>query len=157
GKSVRFHDLATGKITRKVADWAYIPLLVLSPAGDKMVSSDGTLMNIVDRKELLNVGRLGWPNPSARFSADRRTLVAAVVGHLDLTSGPPAEEIAVFDATLGKELRRFANVVGKFDAIDTAGLSRDGKMVITVCHRNKVDEQTIALWETETGRERGHF
>jgi WD40 repeat protein/DNA-directed RNA polymerase specialized sigma24 family protein len=157
GKSVRFHDLATGKVTHEVADWAYIPLLVLSPAGDKMVSADGTLMNVVDRKERLNVGRLGWPNPSARFSADGRTLVAAVVGHLDLTSGPPAEEIAVFDATLGKELRRFGNVVGKFHAIDAAGLSRDGKMVITVCHRNKVDEQTITLWETETGRERGHF
>jgi hypothetical protein len=122
-----------------------------------MVSSDGTLMNVVDRKELLKVGRLGWPNPCARFSADGRTLVAAVVGHVDLTSGPPAEEIAVFDATLGKELRRFANVVGKFDAIDAAGLSSDGKMVITVCHRNKVDEQTITLWETETGRVRGHF
>src|SRR5262249_21031460 len=120
--------------------------------------ADGTLMNVVDGKKLLNVGHLGWPNPSASFSADGRTLVAAVVGDLDLTSDPPAKEIAVFDATLGKELRRFGKRVETSYAIAAAALSTDGKMVVTVVStRDKPEEQIITLWETETGRERGHF
>jgi WD40 repeat protein len=163
GKSVRFHDLATGKITREVADGAYNPPIVLSPAGDQMVCSDGNLRNAADRKELLEIGRIGAPNLSVKFSEDGRRLVAAVVAkgpydHLDLRSDPPAEEIAVIDPIEGKELQRFGKREEKFYAIDTAALSRDGKMVITAgASGNKPDEQIITLWETETGKERGHF
>ena len=43
--------------------------------------------------------------------------------------------------------------------IDAAALSRDGKMVVaSVMERGKRDGQTtVILWETATGRERGHF
>jgi hypothetical protein len=159
GKSVRFHDLATGKITHENANAAENWPIVLSPAGDKMVCADGTLMNVVDRKKLLNVGHLGWPNPSVRFSADGRLLIAAVVRPEKLVlDEPPAEEIAVFDAVQGKELRRFGKRVETSYAIDAAALSTDGKMVITVVStRGKPEEQIITLWETDTGRERGHF
>jgi hypothetical protein len=160
---LRFHDLTTGKVTREVPGGAQNPPIILSPAGDKMVCAHGTLMTVADCKEILNVGHFGWPNPTVRFSSDGRRLMAAVVakhpewGDVDLRDGPPAEEIAVFDAVEGKELRRFANVVGTFQAIDGATLSRDGKTVVTVWHAQKSDDQIITLWETETGRERGHF
>ncbi len=160
GKSLRFHDLSTGKVTHEGPD-AYHRPIALSPAGDTMVCSDGTLMNVADRKELLHIGRIYAPNPSVRFSADGRRLVAAVVAkgpYKDFLSDPPAEEIAVIDPIEGKELRRFGKTVGKYHALDAAALSRDGKMVITVGgDEDKPDEQIITLWETETGRERGHF
>jgi hypothetical protein len=77
---------------------------------------------------------------------------------LDLLDSPPAEEITVFDVIEGKELRRFGRRVGKRYTIDAAALSRDGKMVIsTGASGDKPDEQVITLWETETGKERGHF
>lgn len=163
GKSVRFHDLITGKITHEVANAAYHAPIVHSPAADKMVCSDGNLRNAADRKELLRIGRIGWPNRSVKFSADGRRLVAAVVAkspYKIYLSDPPAEEIAVIDPIEGKELRRFGKRIGtEFYVIDAAALSRDGKMVVTgLRDGRKWNGQTIiTLWETETGRERGHF
>jgi RNA polymerase sigma factor (sigma-70 family) len=160
GLSVRFHDLPTGKVTREIARGAYNQPIALSPAGDKMVCWDGTVMNIADGKELFNLGHLGSrPNPSVRFSADGRRLIATVVSpERLLLNDPPAEAIAVFDAIEGKELRQFGKKDGPLYAIDAAALSRDGKMVVTTAstHENP-HEQIITLWETETGRERGHF
>jgi WD40 repeat protein len=157
GKSFRFHDLATGKITHEVANAANIPPIALSPANDKTVCSDGTLRNAADRKELLH---LGWRNRGVSFSADGRRLVAAVMSKATAKlplGDPPTEEIAVIDPIEGKELRRFGMQVGKFHAIDTVALSRDGKMVVTVGHSRDEAEAEIKLWETETGRERGHY
>jgi RNA polymerase sigma factor (sigma-70 family) len=158
-KSARFHDLATGKITREIADSASNKPMVLSPSGDKMVCYHGDVINVADRKKLFNIGRVYETNPSIAFSADGRKLMAAVVAEVDLTSGPPADEIVVFDATEGKELRRFGKDPENRCVIDSAALSRDGKTVVAgVRERNKSDGQTtIILWETETGRERGHF
>jgi WD40 repeat protein len=160
GKAVRFHDLSTGKVTREDADGFYRPI-ALSPDGDKVIRSNGTLMHVADRKQLLDVGRVYESNPSVRFSADGRRLVAAVVEKgpgKEFLNDPPAEEIAVFDAIAGKELRRFGRKVGIYYTIAAAALSSDGKTVVTVgASGDKRDEQIITLWETETGRERGHF
>jgi WD40 repeat protein len=161
-KSLGFHDLATGKVTREAALAAEIPPMVLSPAGDKLVCADGNLRNAVDRKELVEVGRFGWPNRSVKFSADGRMLVAAVVAkrlETAVLSSPPAEEIAVIDPSAAKELRRISKRIGtEFYVIDAAALSSDGKMVVAALRdKRKWDEPLITLWETETGRERGHF
>src|SRR5437762_1006712 len=117
-------------------------------------------MNAADRKELLSVGRLGYPSPTVRFSADGRRLIAAVVAKspFDLRSDPPAEEIAVIDPIEGKELRRFGKSTDHFYAIDAAALSRDGTTVVTVGGVGYTSaERIVTLWETETGRERGSF
>jgi WD40 repeat protein len=163
GYAVRFHDLATGAVTREVASAAYYPL-ALSSAGDKMVCSDGILRNAADGKEIVSVGRIGRGNPGIRFSADGRRLVAAVVaqlpGDFDIRSDPPADEIAVIDPIEGKELRRLRKKVGsEWYTIEAVTLSRDGKMVVaSVQEGSKWDGQTLViLWETATGRERGHF
>ena len=159
--ALKYHDLATGKVVREVAKGAYHPPRVLSPAINRMGCSDGNLRNAADGKELLEIGQAGWPNPSIMFSADGRLLAAAVVSRRTAklpVSDPPAEEITVIDAIEGKELRRFGKSVEKFHAIHTAALSRDGKTVVSVADAgDKPDEQLITLWETETGRERGHF
>ncbi len=125
GTSARFHDLTTGKVIREIADGAYHQPLALSPAGDKMVCSDGTLRNAADGKEVLKIGRVYGSNPSVKFSADGRRLIAAVTakgphGDFDPRCDPPAEEIAVVDAIEGKELRRFGKRVEKYYAIDAA-------------------------------------
>jgi WD40 repeat protein len=162
GKAVRFHDLTTGKVIQEGADLYHRPI-ALSPAGDKMVRLDGALMNVADRKELMKVGRINGSNPSVRFSADGRRLVAAVVakspyGDFDMRNDPPAEEVAVIDVIKGKELRRFGQRTGRYYALDAAALSRDGKTVITAGFLGDTpDEQIITLWEAETGKERGHF
>jgi WD40 repeat protein len=164
-KASRFRNLDTGKVTREFASADSYPV-ALSPSGDKMVCSDGILRNAADRKELLPVGILGTRNLSVRFSADGRRLAAAVTAKNDdpgkyfLSSEPSAEEIAVIDPIGGKELRRFGKKIGTaFYMIEAAALSQDGKMVVTSFREgNKYDGQAIlTLWETETGRERGHF
>jgi RNA polymerase sigma factor (sigma-70 family) len=159
-KALRFHDLTTGKVIREDPSLFHRPI-ALSPAGDKMVCTDGTLVTVADHKELFKVGHLGGSNPWVRFRVDGRRLVAAVVAQGPeklFLNDPPAEEIAVFDVIEGKELRRFGKREGKYYALDAAALSRDGKMVITAgAFGDKRDEQIITLWETETGRERGHF
>lgn len=161
-KSVRFRSLDTGKVIREFANTAVYPI-ALSPTGKSMVCSDGNLRNADDRKELLAVGHMHALNPSIRFSADGRRLVAAQMEkRLEklLLSDPPAEEIAVIDAIGGKELRRFSKKMGnELYVIEAIALSQDGKMVVTSLRdRRRYDGPTIiALWETETGRERGHF
>jgi WD40 repeat protein len=158
-QSARFHDLATGKITREIADSASNKPIVLSPTGDKMVCYHGDVINVADRKKLFDIGTVYRTNPSIAFSADGRTLIAAVVAKIALLCDTPADEIAVFDVTEGKELRRFGKDPGSRYVIDAAALSRDGKTIVTsVREANKTDGQTtVVLWETETGRERGHF
>jgi WD40 repeat protein len=160
GRRVRFHDLSTGNVTREAPDDAHRPM-VLSPAGDKLVASDGALITTLVGKELVNIGRVYWRNPSVKFSVDGRTLVAAVVAPIpfvDVRSEPPAEEITVIDPLEGRHLRRFGKRDEKYSPIDAATLSRDGKTVVTVRESgNRPDEQLITLWETETGKERGHF
>jgi WD40 repeat protein len=160
-KSTRFHDLATGQVIREVPDGAYNPPHALSPSGKAMVCSDGTLRTAPERKDLLPVGHLGVPNPTARFSADGRRLMAAVIPESPVKSfisDPPAEEIAVADAIQAKEVRRFGKPEGKFRPIDAAALSADGKTVVTVWAADpKSGEQVLTLWEADTGRERGHF
>jgi RNA polymerase sigma factor (sigma-70 family) len=161
GNSLHFHDLATGKITHEAAYADNIWPVALSPASDKMLCSDGNLRSAADRKELIKVGVLG--RPPVRFSADGRALVAAVLGKNvqrieGLGYSSDEEEIAVIDPIEGKELRRFGERFGKLYTIDAIALSRDRKMVVTLGHsRNKSEEPIIKLWETETGRERGHF
>ena len=161
-KSTRFRDLDTGKVTREFANAASYPV-ALSPTGKTMVCSDGNLRNVADRKELLAVGHIYALNPSIRFSADGRRLVAAQVAerpYKNYLSDPPAEEIAVIDPIEGKELRRFGKKVGNaFYLIEAVAFSKDGKMVVTSFREgNKYDGQTVlTLRETETGRERGHF
>jgi WD40 repeat protein len=167
-QSIRLHDLTTGKVTHevKVANAASNWPILLSPAGDKMVSRDGNLSNVhlrnvADSKMLLHIGRVYFVNPSVSFSADGRRLVAAVVANSPdkgLLVDPPAEEIAVIDPIQGKELRRFGKSIEKFRPIDAAALSQDGKMVITAAvSADNPAEQVITLWETDTGRARGHF
>src|SRR4029077_18671531 len=78
-KAARFHDAATGKVSREIADGAYNQPIALSPAADKMVLADGTLMNLADRKKVFQIGLLGRAHPGVWFSADGRRLVAAVV------------------------------------------------------------------------------
>jgi RNA polymerase sigma factor (sigma-70 family) len=160
GRSLRFHDLTTGKVTREDATGNSYPPLVLSPTGDRTISSEGSVKNVADSSDLLNVGRLGWPTPSAQFSADGRRLVAAVVWNSawDLRSGPPADEIVVIDPIAGKELRRFGKRDVKYPSIDAVALTRDGKMIVSAeTSGDSPNEQIITLWETETGKERGHF
>jgi RNA polymerase sigma factor (sigma-70 family) len=164
-KASRFRNLDTGKVTREFDNAVSYPI-ALSPAGDKMVCSDGILRSAVDRKELFQIGTIGTRNLSVRFSADGRRLAAAVTAKDDnpgkyfLSGEPSAEEITVIDPIGGKELRRFGKKIGTaFYLIDAAVLSSDGKMVVTsFLEGNKYDGQAIiTLWETETGRERGHF
>jgi hypothetical protein len=159
--TLRYHDVTTGKVVREVAEGAYDQPIVLSPAGDKMVAHSGILMSVGDRKKILNVGRVGYPNYSVKFSADGRRLIAAVVHDSegkDVLCSPPAEEIAAIDVAAAKKLRRFAKRDGKYHEIHAATLSRDGKTVFTTGHSGgKPDEQIITLWEFDTGRERGHF
>jgi RNA polymerase sigma factor (sigma-70 family) len=188
GKSVRFHDLTTGRVIREFVDASRaLNPMALSPAGDKMVSFDGAgtdalgrqlaiLMNAADGKKLVQIPIKGvatgscssaMQHPWLSFSADGRRLATAVTRFHETVSGTPTEiavlafdgtptEIAVFD---GKELRRFGKKIGdRFYGIDAAAISRDGKTVVTgVGDCYKPDEQIITLWETETGRERGHF
>jgi WD40 repeat protein len=160
GRIVRFHDLTTGKVSREGADDVQRPM-ALSPAGDKFVSIYGTLINVADRKELLKVHGAYTGARSIWFSQDGRTLVAAVIPERTLKSAmsnPPAEEVAVFDLAHGKELRRFGMSGEKYRAIHTVALSRDGKTIATVRNSEEMPgEQVVTLWETETGRERGHF
>jgi WD40 repeat protein len=160
-KSSRFHDLTTGKVTREIADGAYNPPAALSPTGKLMVCSDGHLRTMADRKELVEVGRLGMPTVSVRFSADGGRLAAAVVErspHKSYLVDPQADEIALIDSIEGRELRRFGMRPGRHGAIDVAALSSDGKtVVITGRSDDGSDEQLITLWEADTGRERGYF
>jgi WD40 repeat protein len=160
-KTTKFHDVATGRVLRTIADGAYHAPQALSPTGKHMVCADGHLRTAADLRERFNVGRFGYPNPTARFSADGRRLVAAVISLAegkDFRSDPPADEITVVDPVAGKELRRFAKWENKFNPLDAAGLSRDGKTVVTIrASDGRPDEQVVTLWETETGRERGHF
>jgi WD40 repeat protein len=160
-KTTKFHDIATGRVLRTIADGAYHAPQALSPTGKDMVCSDGHLRTAVDLRERFKVGRFGYPNPTARFSADGRRLVAAVISLAegkDFRSDPPADEVVVVDPIAGKELRRFAKWDEKFNPLDAAGLSRDGKTVVTIrASDRQPGEQVVTLWETETGRERGHF
>jgi WD40 repeat protein len=160
-KTTMFHDVATGRVLRTIADGAYHAPQALSPTGKDMVCSDGHLRTAADLRERLKVGRFGYPNPTARFSADGRRLVAAVISLAegkDFRSDPPADEVVVVDPIAGKELRRFAKWQEKFNPLDAAGLSRDGKTVVTIRASGGLPhEQVVTLWETETGRERGHF
>jgi WD40 repeat protein len=157
---VRFHDLATGKIIQVVPDDGHRPL-ALSPTGDRFVGLEGDLMTVADRKLIAHIDGVYASNASVRFSADGRRLIAAVLNRDSRNwdaSDPPPEEVAVFDATEGKELRRFGKRVGKSYAIEAVALSADGKMTATLRNSGeKPGEQLITLWETETGRERGHF
>ena len=161
-KRVRFHDLTTGQVTREVADDFHRPI-ALSPAGDQFIGLDGSLMNVSDRKEVLHVRGLYTRGRNVRFSSDGRTLVAAVVPESPLeiktyASDPAAEEIAVFGQVEGKELRRFGRRGERFRGIEAIALSANGKTVVTVHDSEDIpDQQVITLWETETGRERGHF
>jgi WD40 repeat protein len=158
-RSVRFHDLTTGKVTGE-ADDSYRPI-ALSPTGDKLVGLDGALITVADRKEVFRIPGVYPSNTSVRFNADGRVLIAAAIperAHKFYTSDPPAEEVAVVDPIAGKELRRFGKTDEQRRSIDAVALSRDGKTVVTVrASGDKPDEQLITLWETETGRERGHF
>jgi len=160
GRIIRFHDLTTGKVIREESDDIQRPM-ALSPAGDKFVSFYGTLINVADRKELLKIHGAYTGGRSVWFSTDGRTLVAAVIPERSLMSSmsePPAEEVAVFDLVQGKELRRFVKVGEKHRAIHTNALSRDGKTIATVRNSEEIPgEQVITLWETETGRECGHY
>src|SRR5262249_54081607 len=70
----------------------------------------------------------------------------------------PAEEVVVIDPIEIKELRRFGKRDGKGYAIDAVALSRDGKITVTArASEDRPGEQVLTLWETETGKERGHF
>jgi WD40 repeat protein len=160
GRAIRFHDLTTGKVIREEADDLQRPM-ALSPAGDKFVSIYGTLINVADHKELLKIHGAYTGARTVWFSQDGRILVAAVIPERSLMSAmsePPAEEVAVFDLVHGRELRRFGRLDEKYRAIHTIAMSQDGKTVATVRNSEEISgEQVIALWETETGRERGHF
>jgi WD40 repeat protein len=157
----RFHDLTTGKVIREIPDGAYHQPLVLSPAGDVVVSLDGHLRRSADNKERFEIGRIGSPNLSVKFSADGRRLAAAVTERSpygDLLSDPPADEIAIVDPIERRELRRFGRSREHYHPIDAATLSSDGKMVVTSSFDlNTRNQQVITLWETETGKARGHF
>jgi RNA polymerase sigma factor (sigma-70 family) len=91
-KSIRFRNLDTGKVAREAANAASYPV-ALSPAGDKMVCSDGTLRNAADRKELLPIGILGTRNLSVRFSADDATRLAAIALLKNLAAGAPETRV----------------------------------------------------------------
>jgi hypothetical protein len=156
-------DLASSKVVHEMAYPLCIPN-ILSAAGDKMVcinGPEGILMNAADGKVLLHIRDIGRRNLSVKFSVDGRRLVATVADKpLGVAVNPVAEQIVVIDAIEGKELRRFGKKAGNgFDVSDAAALSRDGKMVVaSVSERGKWDGQTtLILWETATGRERGHF
>jgi len=157
---VRFYDLTTGKVIREVPDGELRPI-ALSPAGDKMVGLYASLIDIADGRTLLKIPGARAGSNMVRFSDDGRTLVAAAIPQrtekLYMTD-PPAEEVAVVDPIAGRELRRFGKLGEKLHAIHAVALSRDGKMVAAVRNaEEKPAEQVITLWETETGRERGHF
>lgn len=160
-KTTRFHDVATGRVLRTIADGAYHMPQALSPSGKAMVCADGHLRTAADLKERFKVGRFGYPNPTVRFSADGRRLVAAVISlpaGKDFRMEPPADEIAFVDPVAGKELRRFARREDRFFALDAANVSPDGKTVVTIrASGGRPGEQLVTLWETETGKERGHF
>jgi WD40 repeat protein len=157
---VRFHDLATGKVTREFPDGNHRPI-ALSPTGDKLLGIYGTLINVADNKTLMEARGVYTHSNCVRFSADGRTLVAAMIPQgpeKSFVSNPPAEEVAVFDPIAGRELRRFGMLGEKYRAIHAITLSRDGKMIAAVRNsENNPGEQVITLWETETGAERGHF
>jgi WD40 repeat protein len=171
--SVRLHDLTTGRVIREFADASWMPM-VLSPAGDKVFRCDGEqalVENVADGKKLMQMKLQGMAGGSCSggmhswvsFNADGRRLAIAMA-RMETVNATPFE-IAVFDAIEGKELRRFGKLVSpprrsepEFYAIFAAAISRDGKMVVTgVGDYYKPDEQIITLWETETGKERGHF
>jgi hypothetical protein len=158
-KRARFHDLVTGKVTREGPDDFHRPI-ALSPAGDKLVGLDGTLMTVADHKELLTIRGVYTGSASVRFTVDGRRLIAAAIPERSskyFVSDPPAEEVAVVDVVEGKELRRFG-MEKEFRAIHAVALSRDGKTTVTVrSSGEKPNEQVVTLWETETGRERGSY
>jgi RNA polymerase sigma factor (sigma-70 family) len=153
-----FHNLTTGKIERTSEELGYSRPILISPAGDHVVCLDGSLRKGPDYKPLVQFGRFGWPHLSVNFSADGRTLMAAVVAPLpgdfgDLRSSPPADEIVIVDPVAARELRRFRD---KDHTVDAAALSPDGKMVISA-RGGAEGRQVIVLWETETGQERGRY
>jgi RNA polymerase sigma factor (sigma-70 family) len=156
-----FHNLATGKIERRLAVLGDSWPILFSAADDYVVCHDGSLWKCADNKPLVQFGRFGWPRPSVHFSADGRTLMAAVVaplpGGFDFRGDPPADEIVIVDVVAARELRRFGRVAHKHPTVDAAALSPDGKMVISAGSGGAEGRQVIVLWETETGQERGGF
>jgi WD40 repeat protein len=160
-RATLFHNLATGKIERKIAVLGDSWPMLFSPAGDYVVCHDGSLWKCADKKLLVQLGRFGWPRPSVNFRADGRTLMAAVVaplpGGFDVRSDPPADEMVIVDTVAARELRRFGSKEHERHALDVAALSPDGKMVISARSGGAEGRQVIVLWETETGQERGGF
>jgi RNA polymerase sigma factor (sigma-70 family) len=157
-----FHNLTTGKIERKSEELGYSRPILISPAGDYVVCLDGSLRKGPEYKPLVQFGRLGWPHMSVNFSADGRTLMAAVVAPWpgdfgDVRSSPPADEMVIVDPVAARELRRFGALAHKDHPVDAAALSPDGKMVISARSGGAEGRQVIVLWETETGQERGGY
>jgi WD40 repeat protein len=159
-KIVRFHDLPTGRIVRQVPDDFHRPV-ALTPAGDKFVGLDGTLMTVTDRKELAHFEHISASHTRIQFSADARVFIAAAPARreLDLRSNPPSEEIIVIDPVAGRKVRQFGERDGTYYPIEASTLSADGKTVVTVgpLGTRWSDARVVTLWETETGRERGRF
>src|SRR5262249_4730510 len=159
-RRVRLHDLTTGKVTKEGPDDGHPPS-ALAPKGDKFVALQGGLMTVADRKQLGHIDTFHAINLSARFSADGRRLLVGVLRPklyaLD-ANDPTVDEVAIVDAIEGKELRRVGMKEGNRYAIRAVALSGDGKTAVSIRDSDeKPDEQLITLWETETGRERGHF
>lgn len=161
-KAGRTYDVTTGKVTHEdtTIDFHQNSPSVVAPSGYKVVNSAGTLVNMADRKKLMEVGHVYKPTPNAWFSIDGRRLIAAVLiaREFDGRSDPSAEEISVIDPIAGKELRRFGRPLEGYHEINAAALSQDGKMTLTAsADRKKPHDQVITLWETDTGRQRGRF
>jgi WD40 repeat protein len=153
GRTVHVWETTTGKLVSSFAATNELNLVAISPDGERLAMQIGGSLHISDaasgKKQINLQAEAGLIGAPAAFSPDGRWIAAP--GTLDPEKGK--YEVRLWDATTGKEMRRFRRQLTDVSlGLPGLAFSRDGRRLVC-CG----EEEEVVVWDAASGEELQSF